>query len=329
MTNTTNNRFFHLTPGTPAAARLAESEHYYLAGNFNESLAATQQAWREHPREPDVFRVLAYLHMARGEYPPAAQAAYQAVALDGNNPASLATLAQVYVTFNNLTLAEEALGLAMSRFPGDTMLLTLSADVHFRRGRTALGVQLAQRALSQNPEDAYARALLGTHFLRKRDYNAAAHMLATAVAAYPHRWDYLRDYGIALLHTGVYPAARDLLTQSFRLRPDDHLTRHGLYYAINITANRNAWYWIINLFFQRYRGFGGCMQFLGVMMGLAGPCWLIYNLLSNSADLLGIITPIILMLLGVLFVILTQGANMMAGRGKRAEQFLQRITGVE
>ena len=25
-----------------------------------------QQAWREHPQEPDVFRVLAYLHMARG-----------------------------------------------------------------------------------------------------------------------------------------------------------------------------------------------------------------------------------------------------------------------
>ena len=113
---TSSNRFFQLMPTGPARVRLEEAEAFFLSGNLNEGLAAAQQAWREFPREPDVFRVLAYLHMARGEYPPASTAAYQSVLLEGDNPASHAILTQVYLTFNMLTDAEKALDLARRRF---------------------------------------------------------------------------------------------------------------------------------------------------------------------------------------------------------------------
>lgn len=233
----TGKRFFHLSLTSPALGLLEEAEHYFLAGNLNEALAAAQQAWREHPGEPDVFRVLAYIHMARGEYPPAAQAAYQSVLLESANPASYATLAQVYITFNMLGNAEETLRAAQQQFPDDPALLVLRADVAFRLRRDDSGEHLAMQALHLNAGDGYAKALLGAYRLRQKRYPGAESLLREAVEVYPQRWDYLRDYGIALLHQQQYVKAREALTASFRLNSADNSTMQHLVYAQRLSAN--------------------------------------------------------------------------------------------
>ncbi len=136
---TSTSHFFHISPLCTAHGRLEEAEQYFLMGNLDEALAAAQQAWREHPKEPDVFRVLAYLHMSRGEYPPAKQAARVAVQYDDKNPASYATLGQVYLTFNVRKMAEQTLMVGQQHFPDDAALLVLSADLNFRLKRETDG----------------------------------------------------------------------------------------------------------------------------------------------------------------------------------------------
>ncbi|MFA7257860.1 MAG: tetratricopeptide repeat protein [Kiritimatiellales bacterium] len=313
MTSTTQ-RYFYLSPTCTARTRLEEAERYFLAGNLNEALAAAQQAWREHPQEPDVFRVLAYIHMMRGEYAPAAQAAYQSVRIDGDNVASFATLAQVYVTFNMLQLAEETLNTALQRYPDDATLLILAADVQFRRGRDGIAVEMATRGLDANPHDGYAKALLGVHHLRTKHYTAAASLLAEALTVYGQRWDYQRDYGIALLLLGEYATARDALVKSFRLNPTDPVGKHYLLYAMRLAIPRHQAHWRLSLFYYRTPVRAWVINISGYLSAIAGLIWgLVYGYL-HSFRAPSIITPTILLLGGVALVMLTTPALLMRGR---------------
>jgi len=327
---TTSHRYFHLNPLSLATSRLEEAEYYFLAGNLNEALAAAQQAWREHPREADVFRVLAYIHMARGEYPPAAQAAYQAVKLDADNPASYASLGQVYVTFNMLPLALETLDVALKRYPDDPSLLVLHADVLFRRGRQNEAVPLATRALEHNPHDGYAKALLGTYRLRRREYAAASMLLADAVAAYPQRWDYLRDYGIALLHAGDHHTAREILTRAFRLNPAEPTIGQHLFLALRLTGGGSPAYWRMARTFYRRSTLGVLLLILAAGSILAGVIWgvvLAYTWREQYGDAA---YAGMLFLGGLAIIILVQaGVFLHSRKGNRFDAYLRRSIGAE
>ena len=259
----TVKRYFHLSSSTPARARLEEAEQFFLAQNLNEALAAAQQAWREHPRDPDVFRILAYIHMARGEYQPAAQASYQSVLFDGENAASFAILTQVYITFNMLGLAEETLQKARARFPEDAALMVLHSDVLFRRNNSVQAENLAKEALLYHADDAYARSLLGAYYVRKRRYADAAPHLRAAVDAYPQRWDYLRDLGISLLRTGRLHEAREALEKSFRLNMQDLTSKHNLYLALRSEQSSQQWYWHTVRFFFDHSWLAWLLEIFG------------------------------------------------------------------
>lgn len=326
---TTTPRFFHLSPTGRARARLEEAEHYFLAGNLNEALAAAQQAWREHPVEPDVFRVLAYIHMARGEYPPAAEAAYQSVVLDGENPASHASLCQVYVTFSMLQQAEETLKIVLQRFPEDPALLVLAADVRFRRGQTAQAVEAATLALAKNPHDAYAKALLGTHYLQKKRFAEAGPLLGEAVQAYPQRWDYLRDYGIALLHGGAYAAARRVLAQSFRLNPVDRQTKPHLLLALRLDRGNAPAYWRLAFFSFRHLGWAWFFYLLGLANVLVGLTWILVLYFAQGA-LSEYLWPDSLFFGGLALAVLMHGGVALSQRrGKRFDAMLSRAIEAE
>ncbi|HEY3415725.1 MAG TPA: tetratricopeptide repeat protein [Armatimonadota bacterium] len=317
--------FFYLNPSSPARARLLEVENYFLAGNLNEALAAAQQAWREHPAEPDVFRVLAYIHMARGEYSPAAQAAYQAVKIDSENPASYAILAQVYVTFNMLQLATETLNVALQRYPEDASLLVLAADTKFRRGQVGEAADMAERALQHNPHDAYAQALLGTHRLQKKRYYDAELLLSGAVAAYPQRWDYLRDYGIALLHHGKPAEAREALTRSFQINQADPLTQRNLYLALRLVDADASWYPKLVVFFFQHSGLGAALLILGAISFCIGVGWLVVLWRVLQSDLFSLVWAFLLCLGGIALLIFTQEGTLLSGRqGKRLINYLER-----
>jgi tetratricopeptide (TPR) repeat protein len=326
MTVPSSVHFFHLSPTGAARARLEEAERFFLEGNLNEALAAAQQAWREHPEEADVFRVLAYIHMTRGEYPPAAQAAYKAVTLDGESPASYATLAQVYLTFNMLTLAEETLAAALPKFPSDPTLLTLSADVRFRRGRESTAVEQVTLALRQNPNDGYAKALLGSHHLRRKHYTAAQKLLADAVTSYAQRWDYLRDYGITLVHTRDYGHATQMLARAFRLNPADALTKQYLYLTLRLGKSAGAWNWETTFFFYRNAGWGWLLYILGIIACTVGIIWGLVVMTGSDHDTLEAwYWPVGLFLFGAAAVIITHtGITLHHRRGRRFDAFLAR-----
>jgi len=302
---TDNYRFFQLSPTSPAYARLEEAEAFFLLGNLNEGLAAAQQAWREHPLEPDVFRVLAYLHMARGEYPPASTAAYQAVTLNGDNPASYAILTQVYLTFNMLAKAQETIELARQRFPRDASLLVLEADLRFRKHQPARGAQLAHDALEVNSEDAYAKALLGVYRLQCKRYADSVELLRAATKAYPQRWDYLRDLGIALLHVGAVAPAQIVLAQSLRINPADLSTKQHLYLALRQLASSSA-IWKVAMYFYDHTTLGWLLWIIGVLTGFVGLVWSISSiaLVDSSLSLSDIITPTLLLLGGVALILI-------------------------
>jgi tetratricopeptide (TPR) repeat protein len=316
-----NGRFFNLSPGGQATKRLEEAEDFFLAGNLNEALAAAQQAWREHPRESDVFRVLAYVHTARGEYPPAAQSAYQAVVTDGDNPASLATLAQVYLTFGMLPLAEETLVPAVQRFPDDSSLLALLADVRFRRHQEDAGRDLARRALQRNPTDAYAKALLGGHYLRRKDYDNAVQLLDRAAEVYDSRWDYQRDYGIAALHTAREETALHALIRSFRMNPADTRLQQYLHFALKIAdrANPFSGFWRLSLFIYD-RGWASTLLTIAIIiLVLVGGIWLMVARVGEFETF----TPALLLLCAAgLLVMSWQGLRMRWKHGERYAEWL-------
>jgi tetratricopeptide (TPR) repeat protein len=322
------SHFFHLSPTSPARTRLEEAERFFLTGNLNEALAAAQQAWREHPDDPDIFRVLAYVHMTLGEYPPAGQAAFRAVELDRENPASYATLAQVYLTFNMLSLAEETLAAALPQFPNDPTLLTLSADVRFRRGQEGRAVEQVTLALQQNPNDGYAKALLGAHHLRRKHYTAAVTLLTDAVAAYPQRWDFLRDLGIALVHTGNYPAAQARLAQSFRLNPLDARAKQYLFLAARLGQTRGSGYWTMAFFFYRNAGWGWFLNIVGLLGLVVGGIWSIVLATDwHEHTLDETLVPGGLLLGGLLLCVITHaGLALYHRRGRRFDALLSRET---
>lgn len=310
--------YFDISPASPARTRLEEAEEYFLAQNFNEALAAAQQAWREYPREADVFRILAYIHMTRGEYQPAAQAAYQSVLIEGNNPASFSILAQVYLTFNMFQLAEETLQKAREHFPQDTSLLLLHADVLFRRNNPKLAEQFAWQALQQSPNDAYARSLLGSYYLKKRRYREAAPQLQAAVNAYPQRWDYMRDLGISLLRTGHPHEAREMLEKSFRLNTHDISTAHNLYLAFRQDNARQGWYWVVVRFCYDYIVFGWLLEIFGIVLFILslGVLFSVTHILSNT-----LLKGVLYLLSGVISIILGHPALQL--RFKKGHNFLR------
>lgn len=324
--STDSDQFFHLAPTSPAYARLEEAERYYLAGNANEALAAAQQAWRENPKEPDVFRVLAYLHMARGEYPPAEQAAQVAVQLDSANPVSYATLAQVYLTFRILPSADQTLSQAQMRFSDDAALLTLTADLRFQQRRDPAGVTLATRALALNAQDGYAQALLGTHYLRRRQYDNAAFSLSEAVKAYPQRWDYQRDLGIALLHQQQYPRATEALLNAYRLNPVDPAVMHYLYIAMQLQRRPTAVNWRLMFFFYSRTGVSTLMNVFGYLFSIAGVIWVLGLLFTTTSEAIYTSSAATLLVLGLLFTALTQPAQSLRRRkGNKFELVLARM----
>jgi tetratricopeptide (TPR) repeat protein len=326
--STRTARFFHISPLSRAATRLEEAEYYFLAGNLNEALAAAQQAWREYPDEVDVYRVLAYIHMARGEYTPAAQAAYQSVVRDGEQAASYAVLAQVYVTFNMLAQADETLTIARQRFPDDPALCVLTADLRLRQRREKEALPLIEYARTLNPDDGYAKALAGGYALQRKDYAGAVPLLADAVAAYPQRWDYQRHYGIALLHTGDAPRAFDVLRRNLRLNADDQPTREYLYWAWRLREHPNSLYRRWAFFCYAHGWMSGLLLLIGAITGLSGIIWVIsyYNAIGFMFAKTGLIWAGLMILGGLTLLLVTQEGVFLRGRkGKRFEAKLLRI----
>lgn len=278
-------QFFNLNPTGAATARLSEAEGYYLAGNLNEGLAAAQQAWREHPQEPDVFRVLAYLHMARGEYPPAAQAAYRAVELEPGNAASYAILGQVYLTFGLMPQAEQTLATALQQFPHDAMLLAELADLRFRRQQLDSAVITAQLALQANPDDGYTSALLGMHYLKKRKFHLAAPLMRTAIRIYPFRSDYLRDFGITAFKINDIVGAEWALRESLKHGADDPVTQRYLYQLLQVKRRADTLGNGITLYFHDYSGFGWFLTVMGIILSFAGLFVTLFGALDNQTSM--------------------------------------------
>jgi len=311
---------FHISATCAARERLEEAERYFLAGNLNEALAAAQQAWREHPQEPEVFRTLAYLHVARGEFAPAEQAAQQAMTIDPDTPASSATLAQVYLAFNRLGQAEKALVPARTRFPEELALIALEADLRFRLQQDQLGSELAISVLRQNPRDGYINALLGHHYLRTRNYANAVQMYNVAVEMYPQRWDYLRDLGTALLRCDEPYRAQEVLIQAFRLNPADNYLNQQLYFAHKITTAGPSAYWTASLFFYDHATTGWLLHLLGWGALLVG----IINGYNASTVSHPPLWPMLSFAGGIILVVLTQsGLTMRQRQGARFDATLR------
>lgn len=321
----TTGQFFTLTPTGAARARLQEAERYFLAGNLNEALAAAQQAWREHPQEPDVFRVLAYLHMARGEFSPAVSAARQAIALEHDTPLSLAILAQVYLTFGMQKPAREVLTQAQERFPGDLTFTALLADLCMRTRQFRQGIELAQRVLAGNPQDGYMKALLGQHFRARRNYTEALPYLRDAVALYPQRADYLRDLGITLLHLKLPQEAARCLARSMRMNPRDLLTQHYLFYAIR-TQQAASWYWRASWFFYEHGALGWIIFISGCFALPVGGIWLLIADYLASPQWQKFIMPLSILLISLLALVLTSsGITMPMRKGERFTLYLEQL----
>jgi len=322
----TTGQFFTLTPTGAARARLQEAERYFLAGNLNEALAAAQQAWREHPQEPDVFRVLAYLHMARGEFPPAVQAARQAIVLQHDNPLSFAILAQVYLTFGVQKMARDVLTQAQERFPGDLTFTALLADLCMRSRQFRQGVELARRVLAGNPQDGYMKALLGQHFRMQRQYAEALPYLRDAVVLYPQRADYLRDLGIALLHLKLPDEAARCLAHSMLLNPRDALTKHYLFYAIH-TERTASWYWHASWFFFEHGALGWIIFLIGCIALPVGGIWLLVAASNANTQWQELSVPLSILLIGLLALVLTSsGISMPFRKGDRFTLYLEQLT---
>ena len=270
-----------------------------------------------------MFRVLSYLHMSRGEYPPAEQAARVAVQLDGMNPSSYATLAQVYLTFNVQQMARQTLIVAQQHFPDDAALLVLAADLNFRLKRDAEGESMAVRALEFNPQDGYAQALLGTYYLRQKRYSRAVGFLASAVAAYPSRWDYLRDLGIALVHEREYHDACTWLVRAAQFNPQDALLQQYLYYALRFDESPEALLGKNSFFYYQHNGLGVLLNIIGWLAGVIGLCWLIAQWASRTTDGYSLLLGLFFLLGGLaLLVISFPGLSM---RGRKGEKFARRL----
>ena len=210
---------------------------YLNAGQYDQAIAAFEEALRLRPDEADFHRHLGNAYywqgVEDGRHPSTqidqAITEYEtALRLAPGDALLLTALGSAYDEAGREEDALRAYEEAVRADPCDDSALYLLAIQYDELGRQADSEAALQRLVQLNPRHAAAWQALGTAAYMRDDYAAAAQAYRSAVAAVPNSADLYYGLGLSLYALDDYPGAEDAYRQATALAPGDPGALTGL-----------------------------------------------------------------------------------------------------
>ena len=154
-------------------------------GNPIQATLALEPLARMHPGEAEYAYLLGVARMQVGEMAEAAEALFDAAALDRSRALTHIALGLALNRVDRFDEARTALAMALRLEPANVEALAAMSETVEGLGMLAEATRLAERALAVNPDHPTALVTIGTARLKDGRFEAAREALRRAVAAEP------------------------------------------------------------------------------------------------------------------------------------------------
>lgn len=197
-------------------------------GQYEEAEAYLNEVLRIEPYNYDARFAMAELEIARGRILQAQSWYEKALKLSPRNRRALLSLALVYESKEQLGRAEELIKIALHYYPSSHMVQYLAGKHYFTRGDIQRAETHAQKALALKQGFEDATLLLSAIYLKRQKYLEASRIIEDLLSK--HRDNHILWYtlGVAKRELGKTSESINDLSQVFRIRPDDELSRIAL-----------------------------------------------------------------------------------------------------
>ncbi|MXZ37470.1 MAG: tetratricopeptide repeat protein [Holophagales bacterium] len=196
-------------------------------GNPIQATLALEPLARMHPGEAEYAYLLGVARMQVGEMAEAAEALFDAAALDRNRALTHIALGLALNRVDRFDEAREALATALRLEPDNVEALAAMSETTEGLGMLAEATALAERALAVNPDHPTALVTIGTARLKQGRFEEAREALARAVAAEPDSIKGHYQFSLALARLGDREGAeRHLrLSREAQAAIEEHIER--------------------------------------------------------------------------------------------------------
>ncbi|MBL8449184.1 MAG: PEP-CTERM system TPR-repeat protein PrsT [Dechloromonas sp.] len=198
----------------------ANRQLLFLAGLAHHGLGNREKAMdnltvylRQYPGDPGATKLLASLHLDRGEATRVMTLIEPLLRGNPNDPRALALLASAYMQEGNHRRAAELLDRAVQLSGGDAGIRTDFAFSLLGSGRAEKGLEQLQLTLAKDPKQARAGLALATHHLRSGQAKKAIEIAEKLVKNDPGNLTAANLLGVARLAAGDTAGGRKAYEQ--------------------------------------------------------------------------------------------------------------------
>jgi len=195
-----------------AAELLLRANSLDAAGDY------AQRCIRLQPNSPSERLLLGNILVRKGDTKGAIDQLENATQLAPKDENARVVLAQAYTSAKDYKHAESELDTALSASPKSTFVLGSVADYWISRGQASKAVEQAKKFLATDPQNAQAKAILGSSLLSAKAYPEAQAALEQSIQAKPDFQAYIL---LGKLHTlkGEPESAIGAYTRAIDMQP--------------------------------------------------------------------------------------------------------------
>jgi tetratricopeptide (TPR) repeat protein len=160
--------------------RLALAEQLARAGDGPLALAEVRRVLKDHPSEPDAWKMLAGIYLDQEAFAAGEDALTRARTLQPGDPEVAYQLGRILVRREKLSPAVPHLAFAAAHTPDPLPALRLLGNVQYDLRDFAAAIGTLSRAVALEPDDGATLIDLGKAYYRKKDYQKALEHFAEA-----------------------------------------------------------------------------------------------------------------------------------------------------
>ncbi len=161
-----------VNPGS-VTLRLALAEQLARGGEAAQAIAEVQQVLKDHPSEPDAWKLLAGIYLDQEAYAAGEEALSRARTLQPTDPEVAYQLGRILVSREKLSAAVAHLAFAAGHASEPRPALRLLGNVQYDLRDYAAAITTLSRAVALEPDDGATLIDLGKAYYRRKDYPRA------------------------------------------------------------------------------------------------------------------------------------------------------------
>jgi len=205
--------------GTDIIGRLLRARLSLDEGDYQKALSLLQELARQAPKSAAVHHYLGIAHARNHDLAQAIISLKEARTLAPNSSDIRATLAQVYLIQDALSLALSEGEAAIELDPQNVGALKILADAQFRAGNLKRAEELVKKTLSLQPHDAVLHQRLGVILRAQRRPDEALAHLEEALKGDPTSLESLEQIAAILISQKRIAQAQERVVRQIALYP--------------------------------------------------------------------------------------------------------------